>query len=204
MKKYLLLIACLVITAQANATIIISASPGFVQPEENLLLDGTGFTTIGIMVQGHTNQTDTIFNITGNEELTLLASGQARVTATDGNYTFATFDAQNPLLFFTLFEANINVTGAPVITVRATEPSGVPTLYTYTGSTGQNFFGVKAIDGQLIDFITVSTAPSESIEDIRQIRVGGIQPYNTPVPEPATILLLGAGLLAFGVLRRRL
>jgi len=185
-------------TAQANATIIIYNAPNFVQPEENLLLQGTGLITTGVTVQGQTNQTATVFNITGNEELTLPSNGQAQVVATVGNYISATFDAANPLLFFTLFEANVNVVGTPLITVSATEPNGETKVFTYTGSSGQNYFGVQAIDGQMINFITVSTAPDESIEDIRQIRVGGIGGM-TAVPEPASVLLLGTGLGVIGL-----
>ena len=199
------------LASQASADIIILDTPSFVQPEENLLLQGTGLATTGNPVQGMTNQTGTIFNIWGSEDLTLPSRGQATVEALEGTYEWVLFDAFDPLVFFTLFEANVNVTGTPLITVGATEfNDGPTTFYSYIGSSGQNFFGVEASNNQFIDYIMISTEPDEAIEDIRQIRVGGITGGNTgasggPIsaPEPTSLLLMGTGIGIIGLMAKR-
>jgi sulfite reductase alpha subunit-like flavoprotein len=70
-------------------------------------------------------------------------------------------------------------------------------------SGGENSFQVLAINNQLIRSVTISST-SQIFQDISQIRVGGVTTSNNPIPEPATMLLLGTGLAGIaGVVRRR-
>jgi len=69
---------------------------------------------------------------------------------------------------------------------------------------GQNFFGIQAAEGAVINSVTVQGLGNTTFNDINQWRLGGFSTPQTEVPEPASLLLLGSGLVgAAGAARRR-
>jgi hypothetical protein len=68
---------------------------------------------------------------------------------------------------------------------------------------GENFFGIEAAEGAVINSVTVNGLGGTTFQDISQWRLGGFAQPNS-VPEPASLFLLGSGLVgSAGALRRR-
>lgn len=193
----------------ARADIIFYAKdPGALQPAENLLFNDPSLALTGLTVQGITNTTASVFDMTGLESL-VGSGGQANVTGQDGTFTYLLFEAHDPTTLFTEFEANLTVfkasgpTPTGTVTVRATDSLGNVTTNAYNVGAGQNFFSLLATDPDLLRSIEVTS--SVDLADMEQIRVGGLStPGTNQVPEPASMLLFGSGLFALARrLRRR-
>ena len=197
-------------TTAAHASIIFEARPGFVQPDENLLFHGDGvFAGPGPTVQGATNQTDTIFTLTGMESLVTPSNGQARVEdEAAAGFESLFIDALDADVFYGAFEANLNAEDSGIANIRVVDDSGAVFDFVFdVDGAGQNFFGIEAADGRLIDTVLITMDGAE-LDDVRQIRVGGVSgdDFDSPpdaVPEPTTVLLLGCALSTAGVVARR-
>jgi hypothetical protein len=181
LKKSLLALAVFgvisVVAGTAKADIII-ATGNNPQTDENVLLN-TGLT--GNPIFGTTNQTGFSVRFSSNENLTAPAMGQARIQAVDGALTQLTIDI--PGATFTSLILNVDAAAAGSINFIVTEHNGQQTAGTFAvGDSGQNFFTITAINGQLISSVSFTTNVAMTItnvDDVAQIRIGGAQ---TQVP----------------------
>src|SRR4029079_3603336 len=181
---------------------------------DNVLFNNGALVHSGTLVQGGFNVVGAGFIVdstsasnTGNLGV---SGGQAVLVGGSGNTPFSnvTMQLENGATFTKLI-LNIDVTnGLPPptsvqFTVNYTLACGQVFNQVFTVNTnGQNFFGIQAAEGAVINSVTVQGLNGTSFSDIDQWRVGG---FNSSVPEPASMFLLGTGLAgAAGAVRRRL
>ena len=199
--------------AWADPITITVGNPGN-QGTDNVLFNNGALVHSGTLVQGDFNGSGAGFIVdftsasnTGNLGV---SGGQAVLVGGTGNtpFTNVTMQLENGATFQKLI-LNIDVTNglAPPtqvqFTVNYTLAGGQVFNQVFTVNTnGQNFFGIQAAEGAVINSVTIQAIGNTTFADISQWRVGGFQ---SEVPEPASLFLLGSGLAGTaGVVRRRL
>ncbi len=202
-------------TAWADPITITTGNPGNTGTD-NVLFNNGSLVHSGTLVQGDFNGIGAGFIVdftsasgTGNLGV---SGGQAVLVGGTGNTPFsnATMQLENGATFTKLI-LNIDVTnGLPPptsvqFTINYTLAGGQVFNQVFTvDANGQNFFGIQAAEGAVINSVTVQGLNGTTFADINQWRVGGFSTPNS-VPEPASMFLLGTGLAgAAGAVRRRL
>jgi hypothetical protein len=203
-------------TAWADPITITTGNPGN-QNTDNVLFNNGSLIHSGTLVQGDFNGAGAGFIVdftsaSGNGNLGV-SGGQAVLVGGSGNTPFsnATVQLENGATFTKLI-LNIDVTNglqfptSVQFTVNYTLAGGQVFNQVFTVDTnGQNFFGVQAAQGAVINSVTVQGLNGTTFSDINQWRLGGFStPPTNNVPEPASLFLLGSGLVGTaGALRRR-
>src|SRR4029453_11936279 len=220
-RKLLLGITAAVLVTLGSASNILAdpititiGNPGN-QDTDNVLFNNGSLHHSGLVVQGDFNSAPGFIvdftSASGSGNLGV-SGGQAVLVGGIGNTPFSntTVQLENGATFKKLI-LNIDVTnGLPPptqvqFTVNYTLAGGQVFSQVFSVNTnGENFFGIEALEGAVINSVTVQGLGGTTFQDIDQWRLGGFANAN-PVPEPASMLLFGSGPIGTaGALRRRL
>ena len=177
------------------------------QGTDNVLLDPSTnvFTVTGTF--GMDSRLVEFTSTSGSGLLSANPSGQATVSGGTGNtaLTQITFGVDSDAFTRAVFNLNASTDGDVMMLVQGFNIDGGFFQNSYeVDANGQNFFTVDAILGQSITSIGLTGINGAIFQDLRQVRIGGEAPDNsTPVPEPASMMLLGTGLAALVAARKR-